>query len=143
MKTARIAAAAMLLALASAAPSLAQSSFTGQQWRGWSSDAKIMYLVGWVDGWQHGLFEATKEFAPSLIATWPSDPRVAKFASTVTVGQLLEGVNKFYDDYRNLQIGIRTAIEVVDDESSGKGHWSEEDLIRLRAAEARPKPPTR
>jgi hypothetical protein len=139
----RFIASCSVLTITLSAPMSAQSSFTGQNWRDWSSDVRLMYLVGWVDGREHGLFEATKEFAPTLISTWPKNPRVAKFASNVSVGQVHEGVNKFYEDYRNMHIAIRTALEIVDDESTGKHHWSGEDIARIRAAEARPKPTSR
>jgi len=114
----------------------AQSDFDGNAWVGWHTDIRMMYLVGWVDGRQAGAWEAVSAVAPELRSKWTEDPRIAKLELEVTVGQLLKGVNSFYDDYRNLTISIRSAVGIVVDEATGRMHWSEKDLVDLRRRES-------
>lgn len=126
----------LLFVVGIARSSDAQSSFTGTNWRGWSYEIQLLYIVGWIDGRQHGLFRATQEFSPATISQWETSPRIAKFDLCVSAGQLVEGVTRFYDDYRNLQIGIRSAVGIVIDEATGRKHWTDDELMRIREREA-------
>src|SRR5260370_24050321 len=100
----------------------AQSHFIGNDWNRWSDGEKIMYLNGWVDGRQQGLWDAVVEFKPELLKTWNnSDSRVSKLSyGRITVGQVLAGVNKLYGDYRNLHIELASIVPNVLDDASGR-----------------------
>ncbi len=128
--------AVVLLLLASTAA--AESEFDGQEWNGWSTASKTMYLVGWIDGRAEGTWDAIAALDKKLFSKGDAaldDPRLQSLQAGVTVGQLLVGVNEFYKDYKNLNIGVRTAVSVVDEQISGK-EVTEEWLQGLRQIEA-------
>jgi hypothetical protein len=73
----------------------AQSQFNRDFWIPKTKDAKILYVVGFVDGRNHGINEAAEAFNTEI-----DDPRLSKLASEVTVGQMIDGVDEFYKDWR-------------------------------------------
>ncbi len=58
--------------------------------------------------------------AAGAFQTTVLDPRLSSLASRVTVGQIVEGLDEFYKDWRNTRIRIRDAIEYVLMEAKGK-----------------------
>ena len=54
--------------------------------------------------------------------------QVKKYLNRVTVGQILDGLDKFYDDYRNRKILMSLGVSIVLDYISGK---SEQEMTRL------------
>jgi len=102
----------LLLTCLSAHP---QSEFDGDFWLSKSKDAKILYVVGFVDGRNHGINEAEE-----ALGTKVEDPRLSKLASQVTVGQIVDGVDELYKDWRNRKVLLRHAMEYVVDEAQGK-----------------------
>jgi hypothetical protein len=93
----------------------AQSQFDGDFWIPSTKDAKIFYVVGFVDGRNHGINEAADALNTKL-----ADPRLSKLASEVTVGQIVDGVDEFYKGWRNRKVLLRHAMEYVMDEAQGK-----------------------
>ena len=74
----------------------AQSQFDGDFWiQKTTKDAKILYVVGFVDGRNHGINDAVEALGTKI-----DDPRISKLASEVTVGQIVDGVDEFYKDWR-------------------------------------------
>jgi hypothetical protein len=124
----------MLLLLATRVS--AQSSLICAEWIKWTDDAKMFYLVGWVDGRQSGNFEATQQFAPAIAEHWKTDKRVNALQSNVTVGQINKGVTSFCADYRNEHVDVRSAVEIVFREASGFHHYSEIELAAIRRVSA-------
>src|ERR1700722_4184936 len=96
-------------------PLQAQSDFDGDFWLPRTKDAKIMYVVGFIDGRNDGINDAAE-----ALGTKVDDPRVAKLASEITVGQIVDGVDEFYKDWRNRKVLLRHAMEYVEDEAKGK-----------------------
>jgi hypothetical protein len=88
----------------------AQSQFDGDFWVSKTKDA-----VGFVDGRNQGINEAAEAFNTKI-----EDSRLAKLASEVTVGQIVDGVDEFYKDWRNRRVVLRHAMEYVMDEAQGK-----------------------
>ncbi len=115
MKSRRLAVLAPPLLLLCFSPSTrAQSDFDGDFWLQRTHDAKLVYVVGLVDGRSHGINDAAE-----ALGTKVEDPRLAKLASEVTVGQIVDGVDEFYKDWRNRKVVLRHAMEYVLDEAQG------------------------
>lgn len=64
------------------------------------------------------------------------DPQLKHLDSNVTVGQLFEGVNKLFEDYRNLHVLVRTAVSIIGQEAAGKIILTEEYLQAIRRISA-------
>jgi len=90
--------------------------------------------MGWVDGRQNGAYNAVEMFKPELIKRFfdANSPTHKLFPPTITVGQLEAGLDKFYGDYRNLHIDIRSAVELIFDDIRGKHPLTEEYLNQIR-----------
>lgn len=127
MRALRLAMLAILLFAAVHAP--AQSDFDGDYWKRKTRDEKTMYLVGFVDGRNLGINEAASALQVSL-----SESRLASLNSRITVGQLLDGLDDFYRDWRNTKIRIREALEYVTMEAQGKDGTKLLLLMRQEAA---------
>lgn len=130
--------------LASVETVLAQSKFAGLDWNGWSRDARTMYLVGHVDGQSEGVFDAlriidAKRWGKVVREGVEKDPQLKALQSNVTVGQLLAGVDKLFEDHRNLHITVRTAVSIVSDEANGDLVVTDEYLQAIRKIEAHDK----
>lgn len=110
----------------------AQSQFDGDFWIPKTKDAKILYVVGFVDGRNHGINEAADAFNTKV-----DDPRLSKLASEVTVGQIIDGVDEFYKDWRNRKVVLRHAMEYVMDEAQGKD--DSKLLLFMRQLDSEPK----
>lgn len=121
---------AMLLVVSSTV--VGQSDFSGADWLNWPQSSRVAYVVGWIDGRQAGAWEAVRAIDPDLLETWTEDERLAALESSITANQIMVGVDTFFSDYRNRQIELRTVIEIVSDEASGRREWPEEDLRGLR-----------
>jgi len=93
----------------------AQSDFDGDYWKKTTQDAKTKYLIGFVDGRNLGINEAATALQVGF-----SDSRLKSLDSRITVGQLLDGLDEFYKDWRNAKIRIREALEYVTMEAQGK-----------------------
>jgi hypothetical protein len=137
----QIVACTVLTLLLLSAPASAQSSSTGPDWNGWTRKEKVTYLLGWIDGRQSGAYYAVLEVRPELIKTWsgPNSP-VLKLFPRLTISQLEEGINKFYTDYRNLHIQVRTAVELIVGDATGKQPLTDEYLNKIRKMEAERRP---
>jgi hypothetical protein len=107
-----------------------QSSFDGDFWKTKSRDVKLVYVLGFVDGRNEGLNQAASALGTSI-----SDPKIAKLASNTTVGQIVDGLDEFYKDYRNGRILIRDAIEYVLMEANGEDGSDLLKFTRKKAAE--------
>jgi hypothetical protein len=100
-----------------------QSQFDGDFWVPKSKDLKILYVVGFVDGRNDGINDAAKALGTDIY-----NPKISKLASNVTVGQIVDGLDEFYKDWRNRKILLRHAMEYVQDEAQGK---DDSDLLRF------------
>lgn len=121
-----------------------QSAASGTDWRDWRKDIKVMYLLGWVDGRACGVWDALealdeKRRDSALKNGIDKDPKIGHLGTNVTVGQLLEGIDKFYEDHRNLHIEVRTAVSAISNEASGRLLLDDAYMQRLREISARTK----
>jgi hypothetical protein len=95
--------------------SFGQSQFDGDSWIPKLQDAKILYVVGFVDGRNDGINDAAEALGTDIY-----NPKISKLASKVTVGQIVDGVDEFYKDWRNRKVLLRHAMQYVMDEAQGK-----------------------
>jgi hypothetical protein len=84
-------------------PLHAQSDFDGDFWISKTHDIKITYVLGFVDGRNDGINDAAEAVGATV-----KDPRFSKLSSEVTVGQIVDGVDDFYKDWRNRKIPSST-----------------------------------
>lgn len=124
----RILAVAALCLLATGRPSAdAQSQPHDGRW--WNSlqypapigDApKVMYLAGYLDGIQTGGDLAVSQGLKARAGAPPgcTASRITDF-SNIRVGQLEDGLDAFYKDFRNTQIPVKEALLYVRDQISG------------------------
>lgn len=113
-------------------PLHAQSEFDGDFWIPKTRDLKLVYVVGFVDGRSHGINDAANALGVKI-----DDPRLSKLASEVTAGQIVDGVDDFYKDWRNRKIVLRHAMEYVLDEAQGKD--DSKLLLFMRKSDSEPK----
>lgn len=106
------------------APSFGQENPTartdGDWWKNLNSLAKYGYIVGYADGsskadatWAFGLCKT--QVPTKYLAAVQKGNDYSEF----TVGQLIDGVNEFYKDFRNTKILARDAMMVVKQQISG------------------------
>ena len=111
-------------------PLHAQSDFDGDFWIPRTKDAKLMYVVGFVDGRNDGINDLAETLGTTI-----ADPRVSKLASEITTGQMLDGVDEFYKDWRNRKVLLRDAMQYVEDEARGKDDSKLLLVMRQRGSE--------
>ena len=107
--------AALLLLLCFSLSAHAQSDFDGDFWTTKTYAIKVTYVLGFVDGRSHGINDAAEALGTNL-----QDPRISKLAFEVTVGQIVDGADEFYKDWRNRKVILRHAMQYVLDEAQGK-----------------------
>jgi hypothetical protein len=130
----------LFLALSSAtimaSPSLGQDQSTartdGNWWNGLNSLTKYGYVVGYANGsakadatWAYGLCK-TQVTAKYLAAVSKGNDY-----SGITIGQLVEGVDQFYKDFRNTRILSSDAMMVVKQQISGVSQKEIDEFLEL------------
>jgi hypothetical protein len=92
----------------------------GNVWRTMDQPAKTNYMVGFLDGMDLGhsysiaqllLKPSTKSCVKPASDSYQD--LVKTYMNNVTVGQIVEGLDTFYSDYRNRSIRIYNAVMVV------------------------------
>jgi len=107
-----------------AAPSFGQdrpaTRTNGNWWNALNDLAKYGYIIGYTDGsskadatWADGLCK------PQVPAKYLAAVQNGNDYSEFTIGQLVEGLNQFYKDFRNTKILTRDAMMVVRQQISG------------------------
>jgi hypothetical protein len=130
MLHARVSAFLSILVILGAAGAHGQSNLDGDFWKIKNRDLKLVYVTGFVDGRNEGL-----NAAAGALGTNISNPKIAKLASEVTVGQIVDGLDEFYKDYRNARILMRHAIEYVLMEAQGEDGSQLLQYMRKQAAQ--------
>lgn len=110
-------------------PAHGQSTFDGDFWQAKVRDLKLIYVVGFFDGRNSGVNEAARNLGTTVL-----DQRLKGLASRVTVGQIVDGLDEFYKDWRNRRIFIRDAIPFVIAQAEGKDDPQELLMLRRGAA---------
>jgi len=117
MKSVRSFAVATFVFLIALSASAQKPAFHAGQW--WK-DKNSVYREAFVNGFKSGMHHAAGH-----------NTELSSFTATV----LVDGVNKFYSDFRNLNINIDDALQYVTDQMSGvpddtlKAH-----ILKLRAS---------
>ena len=90
----------------------------GNAWRDMSQEGKAYYVNGFFDGMNFGA-TATRQGLLDQKATACAEVALnsfeygAKFFHDVNAGQIRDGLDQFYEDYRNRSIAIHRAIWIV------------------------------
>jgi hypothetical protein len=100
----------------------AQTDWNGDFWKTKSHDIKAVYVAGFVDGRIIGVNEAA-----DALGTTALDAKLKTLNLKITVGQIVDGLDSFYSDWRNTRIAVRDATQYVMLEAEGK---DSEDLLR-------------
>ena len=139
---------AALIALLVASAAIAGTGYSGDWWTHLSFDDKVHYLVGFLDGqtlahrkFDSSIFHALQDPKtgqydqnrnPGLIALQNAVQAEYKIDfNGVSPGQLIEGLNKLYADYRNLRIELADALDVVVLSISGGTDAQTEGLLEF------------
>jgi hypothetical protein len=101
MKTLRNFTVATFVCLIALSASAQKPAFHAGQW--WK-DKNSVYREAFVNGFKSGMHHAANH-----------NTELSPFTATV----LVDGVNKFYSDFRNLNINIDDALQYVTDQMSG------------------------
>lgn len=97
---------------------MATAQNNGNWWRGLPVSGKVGYVMGYLDGGCAGAMRVLDEIQPNdeqrkriQKCVWPDG---------VTYGQIVDGINHFYSDYRNRLILADDAFRCVKAEIEGK-----------------------
>lgn len=125
-----------LLIAASSVVSSADIRHDGNWWQTQGDASKATYIGGFFDGMYLGgnfaiwkYINGTKaQVAATAQASEAYDDYIKRYFSNVTVGQIKDGLDGFYADFRNRRILIHGAIWLV---SNGIAGTPEEEIKRL------------
>lgn len=139
---------ALLMALLVTSTSTAGTGRSGDWWTHLSLADKVNYMQGFLDGQTF----AHEEFNSSIYNAL-QDPKTGKYdpnrnlgilalqnavqaefkieLNGVSPGQLIEGLNKLYADYRNQRIEVADALDVVVRSISGSTDAQYESLLEF------------
>jgi len=110
----------------------------GNWWRAQDEHSKIDYVLGFVDGAELG-FQLTfytidasqKSVKCAGAASQSYNAQADKFLSQVTVGQIKDGLNDLYEDYRNRRIETARSVWIVLNGIAGMPRAEMEKMIEL------------
>lgn len=118
----------------------------GNWWQGIGASQKLSYVVGFFDGMQLGhLFsywgtadKAGKTDATLAVGVIGSFSKMNdQYFKNVTNGQITEGLDKFYADYRNRSIAVYNAVWIVANMISGKSDAEMQTMVESYRKNAR------
>jgi hypothetical protein len=117
----------------------------GNWWRGLESMWKTVYVTGFFDGIQMGNrfsywgFVDDEKSSACLSKVDASAAEYSKkYLSNITVGQVGDGLNEFYEDYRNRSLLVVDATWLVLNEISGKPRAEMDAMIEYYRKNAKP-----
>ena len=112
----------------------------GNWWTGQSAGFRLLYILGFMDGMDLGSrFSTPDNVSPQATPDAGADTRrtyrerTARYFTQVTVGQISDGLDAFYRDYRNRSIGLADGFEIVLRSIKGE---DVEKLIQARRSSA-------
>jgi hypothetical protein len=128
----------LVIALALSLPAVAEATGRrdGNFWRGSTAHDKTVYVTGFFDGmtfggrlssWSMNLARPDVHAEIKVLASY--DAMADYYFGHVTAIQLADGLDKFYEDYRNRNIQIYDAIWLVANSISGKSDAEMQTLI--------------
>lgn len=110
----------LLICIVVILPALSAAEGSRRDGNWWSQKSELIrlgYIAGFVDGMDLGRnftywdFIADKDYVGKVLKSY--DNYSSKYFNNLTVGQLAEGLDSFYADFRNLNIPIADAVWVV------------------------------
>jgi hypothetical protein len=88
---------------------------SGTQWLSWDRSGRLMYVVGFLEGWRRGLFELAVDYADCDDA---AAEKQGLFTGASTE-QLVDSADKFYSDPINRQVTVPDALRYLLDQIAG------------------------
>lgn len=88
---------------------------SGVQWLSWDKNDRMMYVIGFLEGWRRGLFEIAVDYADCDAAAAAKQG----LFTHISTDQLVDSVDKFYSDPINRQVTVPDALRYVLDEIRG------------------------
>ena len=92
----------------------------GTWWNRQSAGFRLLYILGFMDGMDLGSrfsmpdgAEGTRSSDATLDARRIYKSRTERYFTNVTVGQISDGLDAFYRDYRNRSISLADGFEIV------------------------------
>jgi hypothetical protein len=85
----------------------------GNWWQTFPESAKVFYVAGLQDGLLigHGFSDPLSPCAEQELKTFQE--QIKKYSANVSVKQIVDGLDRFYSDYRNRGIRIHFAVAIV------------------------------
>ncbi len=123
----------ILLMISPTARDQANDRRDGNWWRAQSVNTRYAFMTGFLDGlylgndfsyW--GLTNSKGECVEPIAKSFSDN--ITKFVSGVTNAQLSDGLDSFYEDYRNRRIRVDHGVWLVLNEISGK---PKDDMDRM------------
>jgi hypothetical protein len=140
----RLIAFALLLAFAS--PCFAQNR-DGNWWNELSATQRSYTLVGFMEGMDLGKnFTEWGGLQSGKAAPWVGTAEASyveyfnKYVAEVSMGQMSDGLNEFYKDFRNRSISVSDALWIVLKQIAGTPQAEVDALIEAHRKNVRPKP---
>ena len=126
----------------------------GYWWEALSDSFKLGFVVGIAEGYHasYAIFDALWEFRPTedslsnclrVMRSYNQWLNILRYRTTeVTYGQMMDGIDKFYKDYRNKQIEVQSIMGLVKMQIEGKSQTEIDsvarDLRQLHSKEGQP-----
>src|ERR1700737_4718265 len=110
-----------------AAPHEPSQRRDGNWWREMGSGGKFVYVTGFFDGMDlgnnfsyWGIVDKQKNDPAMTKVANSYDSYMQRYLTNVTNGQLADGLDKFYSDFRNRRIKVNSAVWLVLNEIAGE-----------------------
>jgi hypothetical protein len=87
----------------------------GENWRSWDSDTRLMYVAGYRDGRNHGLYELQVDYEDCDNAA----AKIQGLFSGISTEQLVDSATKFYSDPTNRPVTVPDALTFAVEEVIG------------------------
>ena len=119
---------ALIVTLGVTAPLLSQDQHDGNWWisdsnKGPDADLhQLMYVAGFIEGLNAGLGQLdvaiignhlNEKNNSCVMEVITAYKKLSAYTDGVTMGQVWDGLNDFYKDYRNRSISVTSAIDLV------------------------------
>lgn len=105
----------------------------GNWWRQQTQIVKLVYVVGFFDGMELGnkfsywKFTKDDEFLGKVMASYSEYNQ--KYFSNVTSGQIVDGLNELYNDFKNRRILVHDAVWLVANGIAGTPEGKLKEMI--------------
>ncbi len=119
-----------------ATPSFGQDQSTNRHDGNWWKDLNVLTKFGYVIGYAEGSEKADinwayRECRTKVTVKYLAGIQKVNDFSGITIGQSIEGLDQFYDDFRNTRILSKDAITIVKAQISGTNQKEIDDGLQI------------